>query len=1036
MKIKILPIFIGLLLGTTVLLAQERTVTGRVTDESQATVPGASVLIKGTTTGTVSDADGNFTIAVSDDDVLIFSFIGYSTQEILVGSQTNINVIMQVDITQLQEIVVTGYATQQKKDLTGSVGVVETKELIAIPTGNVTNQLQGRVAGVTVTGSGQPGTTSKVRIRGFGSFQNNDPLYIVDGVPTQDISTLNPNDVESLSVLKDAGAASIYGSRASNGVIIITTKKGKSGVSVSYNMYVGSQSPGDGPEGLLKKQGYADLQFLVYDNDGTVETHPIYGPSTGTPQFPNWAADTDWYDELTDNASISNHDISLSGGNENAKFYGGFGYFQQDGIIKETWTKRFSVRFNSEYNIINDRVTIGENLTLTHRSGNGVTNLAEGSPIQLGVYRLQPIIPAIMTTSVTGLSHNFIPGDWGGTGLAPRLGNGPNVLADLTRDKDDTSFDVRIIGSMFVDIEIMEGLNFRSTWGGTLQNGYFTNYNFATYENSENNLTPTFTEGAFHNSDWVWTNTLTYDAQFGEEHRLLAVGGYEAVEFGIGRNVSGIRAGYFSDAVDFRTLNNGAVIQNANSFANTPTTLVSTFLRADYGFRDKYLVSATVRRDGSSRFGEDERFGVFPSFSAGWRISDESFLAGSNVITELKIRGGYGQMGNQLAVSPINQFFLFGGSASTSNYDLNGTGTSSLQGFRPIRIGNPDAKWEANVTTNIGIDAGLWDNKVEIIFDWYSKETDDLLFNPELPGTAGGATQPFINIASIKNTGIDLQLIYRNQWGDFGFEGNFTFTSYNNEITKIAEGVDFFDAFSGDVGSRIGSFTRNEVGHSMSSFFGYEVTGLFQSSGEVSGAATQDGAEEGFFRFADTDGSGVIDPDDRVYIGDPNPDFTYGLNLTFTYKNFDLTTFLYASQGNDIFNWNLWWVDFWPSFQGQKSDNLLNNSWTSSNTGATTPKASNKSNFSTNTQSVSYYIEDGSFTKMKNLQIGYNFPQNMLSSMSLTSLRIYVQGVNLFTITDYSGLDPELGGDDRNFGVDRGNYPIVKQFLIGLNIGL
>ena len=327
MKIKILPIFVVLLLGSTVLLAQERTVTGRVTDESQATVPGASVLIKGTTTGTVSDADGNFTIAVSDDDVLIFSFIGYSTQEILVGSQTNINVIMQVDITQLQEIVVTGYATQQKKDLTGSVGVVETKDLIAIPTGNVTNQLQGRVAGVTVTGSGQPGTTSKVRIRGFGSFQNNDPLYIVDGVPTQDISTLNPNDVESLSVLKDAGAASIYGSRASNGVIIITTKKGKSGVSVSYNMYVGSQSPGDGPEGLLKKQGYADLQFLVYDNDGTVETHPIYGPSTGTPQFPNWAADTDWYDELTDNASISNHDISLSGGNENAKFYGGFCYY-------------------------------------------------------------------------------------------------------------------------------------------------------------------------------------------------------------------------------------------------------------------------------------------------------------------------------------------------------------------------------------------------------------------------------------------------------------------------------------------------------------------------------------------------------------------------------------------------------------------------------------------------------------------------------------------------------------------------------------
>jgi len=1032
MKIRILPILVGLLLGTTVLLAQEKTVIGRVTDENQSPVPGASVLIKGTTTGTVSDADGNFKITVSDDDILVISFIGYSTQEILVGSQTTINVTMQVDVTQLQEIVVTGYATQQKKDLTGSVATVETTELVAIPTGNVSNQLQGRVAGVTVTGNGQPGSTSKVRIRGFGSFINNSPLYIVDGVPTQDISTLSPNDVESLSVLKDAGAASIYGSRASNGVIVITTKRGKSGVQINYDMYIGTQNPGKGQEGLLDAQGYADLQWLVYANDGTTETHPIYGPSTNaSPTLPSWAGNTDWFDEITDNAGIQNHDLSLSAGNDKAKFFGGFGYFNQDGIIKHTYSKRFSVRFNSEFKLLNDKVTVGENLTITQRSRNGVTNLSEGSPIQMGVYRAQPIIPAIMNTSVTGLSHNFVPGDWGGTGLAPRLGNGQNVLADLTRDKDDTDSDVRVIGSAFVDIEIVEGLNFRSTWGGTMQNGYWTNYNFSTYENSENVATPSFSEGAWSNSDWVWTNTLTWDTKFGDDHRLLAVGGYEAVEYGIGRSVSGQRAGYFSNDVDFRTLNNGATIVDANSNANTPTTLVSLFGRADYGFRDKYLVSATVRRDGSSRFGADNRFGVFPSFTAGWRISDESFLAGSNVITELKLRGGYGKMGNQLAISPVNQFFLYGGSASTSNYDLNGTGTSSLQGFRPIRIGNPDGKWEANVTTNIGFDAGLWDNKVELIFDWYSKVTDDLLFNQELPGTAGAATVPFVNIASIKNTGIDLQFIYRNQWGDFGLESNFTFTSYNNEIVKIAEGIEWFD----QGGSLIGSFSRNEVGQPMSSFFGYQVEGLFQSSGEVSGAPDQDGAEEGFFRFADTDGSGVIDPDDRVHIGDPNPDFTYGWNLTFTYKNFDLTTFLYGSQGNDIFNWNLWWIDFWPSFQGQKSENLLRNSWTPSNTGATTPKASNTSNFSTNTQSASYYIEDGSFTRLRNLQLGYNFPQSMVTSWGINSLRIYLQGVNLFTITNYSGLDPELGGDDRNFGVDRGNYPNVKQFLIGLNLG-
>jgi TonB-linked SusC/RagA family outer membrane protein len=1016
--------------------ALAQTVTGKViSSEDNTGIPGVNVLIQGTSTGVVTDFEGNYRINVNSGDVLVFSYVSFITKSVAVNNQSVIDVTLDPDITSLSEVVVTGYASQQKKDLTGAVGVVEPTELTAIPTGNVANQLQGRVAGVTVVGSGQPGTTSKIRIRGFGSFGANNPLYVVDGVQTFDISTLNPADVESLNVLKDAGAASIYGSRASNGVIIITTKKGKSGVQFNYDMYVGTQNPGGGPEGLVNTQGYMDLQQLVYDNDGTTETHPIYGPS-GNLSLPSWAAQTDWFDEITDNAGIQNHDLSFSGGNDNARFFGGVGYFRQDGIIKHTYSQRVSARFNSEFKVANDRIKIGENMTVSHRSGNGVSNLSEGSPIQMGSYRTQPIIPAVISAAnnppITGISHTYVEGEWGGTGLAPRLGNSSNVLADLTRDKDDISFDVRFVGSAFIDVKVIEGLNFRSTLGGTIQNTYFTNYTFATYERSENVGTPSFSEGASYNAEWVWTNTLTLDKTFNEVHRILAVAGYEALEYGLGRSVSGRRAGYFSDAVDFRTLNTGASIQDANSSASTGTAMVSQFLRGDYVFNDKYMLSATVRRDGSSRFGTENQFGVFPSFSVGWRLSDEAFLAGSTWLADLKLRGGWGQMGNQLAISPNNQYFLYGGSAGTSNYDLNGTGTSSLQGFRPTRIGNPEAKWETNTTTNIGIDASFADNKIELIVDWYNKVTEDLLFVLDLPGTAGAAEPPAVNIASMKNTGLDLQLIYRNQWGDFGFEGNATFTSYKNEITKIADGVEFFD----EGGSRIGSFSRNEVGHAMSSFYGYQVMGLFQSASEVSGAAAQDGAEEGFFRYADSDGDGTITPDDRVYIGDPNPDFTYGLNLTFTYKNFDLTTFLYGSQGNDIFNWNLWWTDFWPSFQGQKSTNLLNNSWTPSNTGATTPKASNVSNFSTNTQSVSYYIEDGSFMRMKNLQIGYNFPQNALSSIGLRSLRVYVQGINLLTATKYSGLDPELGGIDTNFGVDRGNYPNVKQFLFGLNIGL
>ncbi|MFZ6009453.1 MAG: SusC/RagA family TonB-linked outer membrane protein [Bacteroidota bacterium] len=1022
-------------------LAQERVVTGAITDETGSAMPGVNVLVKGTSTGTASDVDGKFSISVSSDQaVLVFTFVGYASAEIIVGSRSVVNVQMTPDVTTLTELVVTGYAVQQKKDVTGSVGIVKTAELTAIPVGNVSNQLQGRIAGVTVIGNGQPGTTAKVRIRGFGSFENNDPLYVVDGVPTQDISTLNPNDVESISVLKDAGAASIYGSRASNGVVVVTTKRGvSSGISVNYNMYVGTQSPGKGAtEDLLNTQQYADLQWLVYKNDGTTETHPIYGPSTNaTPSLPNWAGDTDWWDAITDPASIQNHDLSLSGGNTNSKFYAGLNYFDQNGIVNTTFSKRFAARFNSEFKI-KDRVTIGENLTMSHRSGLAVGNLDESSPVSMGVYRAQPIIPVRMTTAVTGVTHDFKVGDYGGTGIAPRLGNGLNQVALLERDQDDRAFDIRLIGSVFADVKIIEGLNFKTTFGGTLQNAYFTNYTFATYENAENVATPSFNEGAYYNNDWVWTNTVTFQKQFGD-HSLLAVGGYEAVKTNIGRGLNATRAGYFSDAVPFRSLDNGGTITAATNVENgldriqTPTTLVSNFLRIDYGFKDKYMLSATIRRDGSSKFGQNNQYGTFPSVTAAWRLSEESFLADNEVITDLKLRGGYGTMGNQLALSPQNQFYLYGGSASTSNYDLNGTGNSSLQGFRPTRIGNPDAKWETNITTNIGFDAGLLGNKLEVVFDWYSKQTQDLLYNPELPAIAGGAAQPFVNIAEMKNTGIDLQIIYRqNISSDVRFEGNLTFTTYKNEIIKLAEGFKYFDWG----GSRIGPFNRNEEGRAISEFYGYQVQGLFQSQAEVTSAPTQDGAEPGFFRYADINGDGEIDSDDRVFMGNPNPDFTYGLNLSLVWKGFDLTAFLYGSKGNDIFNFNKWWIDFWPSFQGQKSLDLLNNSWTPERPGASTPKASNKSNFSTNTQSVSYYVENGSFLRMKNIQIGYMIPQDIIGKIGLTTARVYIQGVNLFTATKYSGLDPELGGDDRSFGVDHGNYPVVKQFLVGVNIGL
>ena len=932
-----------------------------------------------------------------------------SAQEISINGADSVKLPQQLTNKNfLSEEVTTGYTVQRMRDITGSVSFVEPAMLTAVPAGNVSNLLQGRASGVTVTGSGRPGETSKVRIRGFSSFLNNDPLYVVDGVPTQDISSINPYDVASVSVLKDAGAASIYGYRASNGVIVLTTRHGEKGINVTYDMSMGIQQPGKGTKpDLLDTKEYANLQWLVYKNDQTVETHPTYGYSGNpTPSIPTWAGNTDWYDAITDASGIQNHNLSISGGGENAKFYAGFGAFRQNGIIIYTDNTRYNGRLNSQFRFFNGRLRAGENINVSSRSYLSVPNLNEGSPILTGPYRSQSIIPVIITQPISGMTHDFVPGEWGGTGIAYRLGNAGNAVADLTRRKDDRSRDTYMTGSIYMDIMIMDGLNFRSTMGGTSDKGFTTNNTYATYERSENIGTTSLEKSRFRNSDWVWTNTVTLDKQFGQ-HKIFAVAGFEAVSYGLGQ-----------------------IISKQDSIKCTPTRLASSFISANYAFKDKYLLGAAIRRDGCSKFSVSQRYGIFPSFSAGWRLSNESFLQGLKWISDLKIRGSWGKMGNQFALSPQNAVYLFGESIGASYYDLYGTFNSSVRGYYPSRIGNPDAKWETNTATDIGFEAALFDSKVSIVFDWYSKKADDLLYNPPLPGTAGIGEAPYVNVASMKNSGIDIELSYQNKWRNLGFSTAVILTTYNNQITSIADGIRYFD--SGN--SRIGTLVRNETRHSLSSFYGYQVMGLFQNDAEVTDAPYQYGAEPGFFRFDNLYDDDEIDPGDITFIGNPNPKFTYGLNLAMTWKNLDLTAFIYASKGNDIFNSTKWWTDFWSSYQGQKSKNLLYSSWTESNKDATVPKASNQSNFSTNTQVCSYYIEDGSYLRLKNLEVGYTFPKNMTYKIKIRSLRMYLQAVNLFTLTKYSGLDPEIGGNDLAFGIDYGNYPNAKQFIFGLSL--
>jgi TonB-dependent starch-binding outer membrane protein SusC len=673
-----------------------------------------------------------------------------------------------------------------------------------------------------------------------------------------------------------------------------------------------------------------------------------------------------------------NHDLSFSGGSKNARFYAGFGYLDQNGIVIFNYSSRYSARINSDFTLLKEHLKIGENLSLTYRKEVMVPNLSDESPFQAGPYRSQSIIPVIITDTVNGPGHQFLPGEWGGTGMAPRLGNAPNEVAALTRNKNNPDKNTHLTGNIYFDVKIVKGLIFRSLFGGIMDDGSGIDYSLSTYESSENTSNSTVAGNTYKNHDRNWTNTFTYNLESGK-HKINAIAGFETMNFGSGNQV------YYS-----HNLSDGSLL-DSSSYTLAPVKMMSLFLKADYSFMDRYLVSAVIRRDNSSRFAGSNANIVLPAFSAGWILSNETFLQRLSWLSFLKIRGSYGLTGDQ-------------GALSSGSY-----------------IAGPDAKYGVISQADIGLDARILKNKVGIIFDIYSKRSTGILFN-------------LVNSASMTNKGFDAEVSYKNRWGDLSLNGALIFTTYNNKITALAPGVNFFDE-SGAT-TRIGTANRNEVGHPISSFFGYVIQGIFQDSTEVKNAPVQDGKAPGTWRYRDIDGNDTIDGRDRTFIGDPNPKFTYGLNLTLTYKGFDLSAFFYGSQGNDLFNWNKWFTDFWPSFQGQKSKALLYDSWTPANTTATLPMASNTSDFSTNTQVTSFYIENGSFLRLKTLQLGYTIPARIMNKVRIRDLRVYVQAANLFTITRYSGLDPEIGGVDPAFGADTGNYPNVKQFIFGINLAL
>lgn len=1067
------------LFGSNVVFAQ-KTVTGKVTNQTNDPLSNVSVTVKGTTNGTVTDANGNFSLNVpAGKNILEISYIGYGNQDISVSGRTEVGTISLVANNQtLNEVVVTGYTSQIKKDITGSVSVVNVEEMNKQPTAQLANQLQGQASGITVIGSGQPGEEPQITIRGINTFGNNTPLFVIDGVPTQNISTINPNDVASVQILKDAGAASIYGSRASNGVVIITTKQGQGKVKITYDAYYGTQRPKSGNIwNILSPQDMAQLKFNALANSGTPvnAAHPdaLYG-SGPTPVLPDYInptgakegdpsvdpklynvnpeysnpddlagfyrivkankAGTDWYHEVNKPAAIQNHNLSVSGSGDLGRYFLSMEYFNQEGTVIYTYLKRYTLRANTEFNI-SKRIKVGENLSYSITDNNRITP-GEGSFIGMAL-REQPIIP------VRDIMGNFA-GTFGG-----QLGNAQNPVSDAYRSRNNSGLNNRLFANVYADVDLLQNLTFHTSFGGESYAGTYHSFQYPQYENVENASKNSYSESSYYGYNWTWTNTLNYRKTFGD-HKVSVLGGVEAYDNNY-RELGGTTANYFSFDPNYTNLSTGAGTPTSYSGRSTDG-LWSQFGRLDYGYKNKYLLSATLRRDGSSKF-INEQYGIFPAVTAAWRLSEEEFLRNSTWINDFKIRGGWGVMGNQFNLGSSNGYYTYTSDKNSSYYDIRGTNNSIEQGFQAGQIGNPDAKWEKDINTNIGFDATLFKGKIDLTADYYVKNIKDLLFNPSLPATAGRGTRPFVNIAGMKNTGVDVQLgAHFNITKDLKFDGSLSLTTYNNTITKVTESADYF--LSGD-SRRFGqSINRNQVGHSIGSFYGYQVIGFWNDQAEIDAAnaeavkATGNEAANyqtdiglGRFRYKDVNGDGQITDADRTFIGNPNPKFTYGANLGFTYKNFDFSMFLYGSQGNDIWNNVKWWLDFYPSFAGAKSKTALYDSWTPSNHNAKAPIQENKGYVSTNGVPNSYYVENGSYLRAKNLTLGYTLSPNILKRASISSLRIYVQAANLFTITKYSGADPEVSGgyidgvsSVTDFGVDEGSYPHTKNYLIGINL--
>ncbi|MFN3852010.1 MAG: SusC/RagA family TonB-linked outer membrane protein [Spirosomataceae bacterium] len=1084
---KTYPIPIGkitlllLLFVANVVLAQKK-ISGKVLDgDAGIGLPGATITAKGTNKGTATDANGNYTIEVPNGTTtLVFSSIGYTSQEIAIGTKSTIDVTLASDSRALQEVVVTGYGSQSKRDITGAVATVDMKQALAVPAPNIASAIQGRVAGVTVGNDNSPGGGVMVRIRGFGTINDNSPLYIVDGTPTKgDLNTLNLNDIESMQVLKDASAASIYGSRAGNGVVIITTKKGKAGKpKLTYDMYYGNQSPWKGFE-LLNTQQYADLLWksrinalntlvngvatpnpgasgLVYPTNaqfgngatpvipdyiipaGAKEGDPrvdpsryVYDPFNPSSRFLITKANkqgTDWFNEVFDNAPIQNHQIGVSGATEAARYSMSLNYYNQQGIMKLTNYKRYTIRTNTEFNV-NKRLRVGENFQVAYgeRVGQPNGNQSESNPISF-LYRIQPIIPVF-----------DINGNYAGTSGSD-LDNSRNPVAELWRNKDNVNKDVRLFGNAYIELDILKNLTARSQFGIDYNLFNVRNYRAVDLESSENAGANTLSQTNNYGWTWTWYNTLTYNTSFMDNNlKLNVIAGTESLKNFFEQFTAG-RQRFASDDIENRYLDAGNAGTQTNSGTASNWRLASEFAKANINLYNKYLVDLTVRRDRSSRFAKNLRTAYFPAVSLGWRLSGEGFMKSLTWLDDLKLRAAYGQTGNQ-EIGNYNYFGIFGSDVRFSFYDLNGSRSSSIQGYERVQFANPNAKWETTSSIDVGFDATLFKGAIDVNFDWFDRRTTDMLFPVAVQFSQGVASVPFQNIGEMRNKGIELGINHNGKAmnGKFTYSIGGNISTYRNTVvtTDGNPNTQYF-GFT----TRLPPMSVTQAGFPLGSFFGYIIDGFIQTDEEGNNYARQFGGginnKAGNFKFRDVNGDGLINASDRTIIGNPHPKFSYGINLSGTYQNFRLDIFANGVSGNQIFNYQRYWTDF-PTFGGNRSERMYFDSWEPGKTDAKLPILRSNDVISSNPST--YYLENGSYLRLRNIQLTYTIPNKIVNKIGMGSASVYVQGQNWITITKYTGLDPDINlrnssaaGQDRHIGVDEGAYPAYRATLVGLSL--